>query len=325
MTEKKDKTNKTVQIAILARVYGNVNADETIGNRTTIKKFYSSEGEVLPFVSARAIKYAIREALKNEGFEIDPFVNDTKNLNDNKEQNDKKNMGNKNLNDSGDPIKYIDNDLFGYMVTIKGSRKGEGGSLSRQAPVAISYFKALKNTPIVTEFGGRFPRNKDDNPQPFEVEVADFIGRLNVLIYDYIGKFKEDELKKDQKDQLQKNRDYYELDRNKREERIKKFLEVLLTPKYVLPRRTNSLNVPEYKIAVVVLNNKGVLPVYQYLDYKEQGIVDTEKLKKLVEICKKLESRVLVIDYDNWLKENIDDIEKVDVNKAIEEITNHLL
>ena len=97
---------KTVQISILARVYGNVNADETIGNRITIKKFYSSEGEVLPFISARAIKYSIRKALKEAGFEIDPFVSDKIEM-----------------KDSGDPVRYIDNDLFGFMAPYKGKRK----------------------------------------------------------------------------------------------------------------------------------------------------------------------------------------------------------
>ncbi|RLG16583.1 hypothetical protein DRN69_00540 [Candidatus Pacearchaeota archaeon] len=55
-----------VQISILGKVSGNVNADEVIGTRVTLKKMYSSSGEVLPFVSARAVKYAIRQALKGK-------------------------------------------------------------------------------------------------------------------------------------------------------------------------------------------------------------------------------------------------------------------
>jgi len=306
---------KTVQISILARIYGNVNADETIGNRITIKKFYSSEGEVLPFVSARAIKYAIREALKNLGFEIDPFIIE------------------KIMRDSGDPIKYIDNDLFGFMVPV-----GNKGSITRQAPIAISYFKALRNTPITVEFGGRFPRDntskinnkksedesEDVNPEPFEIEVADFIGRLNVLIYDYIGKFTEEELGKvSDKSKLIKQGDYYVLPKDEREKRLRAFLDVLLTPKYVLPRRTNSLNIPEYKVAVIVLNNDGVLPIYQYVDYTKYGEIDTEKLNKLINICNEAKSDILVIDYENWVK-NIT-VQKVSVVEAINKIVNHIL
>jgi len=302
---------KTVQISILARIYGNVNADETIGNRITIKKFYSSEGEVLPFVSARAIKYSIREALKNLGFDIDPFVID------------------KNMRDSGDPVKYVDNDLFGFMVPV-----GNKGSVTRQAPIAISYFKALKNTPVTVEFGGRFPRDntakinnkkpEDVNPEPFEIEVADFIGRLNVLIYDYIGKFTEEEIENvSDKSKLIKQDNYYILPKKDREERLRAFLDVLLTPRYTLPRRANSLNVPEYKVAVIVLNNGGLLPIYQYIDYIKYGEINTEKLSKLVNICKEAGSDILIIDYENWVKDV--EVQKVSVSEAINKIINHLL
>jgi len=301
---------KSVQIAILARVYGNVNADEVIGNRVTIKKFYTSDGEVLPFVSARAVKYAIRQALKNKGFEIDPFVTEGEEM-----------------KDSGDPIKYVDNDLFGFMAPFKGSKRGEGGSITRQAPVAISYFKALRDTPINVEFGARFPRNGDQNanPVPFEIEVADFIGRLNVLIYDYVGKFKEEELARvSDKSKLQKEGEYYVLPKEEREKRLREFLYVLLTPSYVLPRRTNSLNVPEYKVAVIVLNKDGVLPVYQYLDYAKPGEVDKEKLKMLKEIADLAGSEVFAIDYEGWIKEDIG-IPKVSVKEAVDKIVNFLL
>lgn len=310
---------KTVQISILARVYGNVNADETIGNRTTLKKFYSSEGETLPFISSRAIKYAIREALSKEGFKIDPFV-----------------IEKEKAKDSGNPIEYIDNDLFGFMVPIK-----NGGSRSRQAPIAISYFKALKDTPVTTEFGARFPRDplQSSNPAPFEIEVADFIGRLNILIYDYIGKFREEELDDEAKksELLKKEGEYYVLKDEERKNRLKKFLEILLTPKYVLPRRTNSLVIPEYKVGIVVLNNNGTLPIYQYLDYKEPGKIDKDKIEKLINICKEANSKLYIIDYENWTSEidcNLKDsqgnniCEKInikDLKDLIDKITEHLI
>lgn len=320
---------KTVQISILARVYGNVNADETIGNRVTIKKFYSSEGEVLPFVSARAIKYSIRQALKERGFEIDPFVAEKKEM-----------------RDSGNPIKYVDNDLFGFMAPYKGKKKGEGGSVNRQAPIAISYFKALKNTPINVEFGARFPRentikidkekteesNQESdqtlNPIPFEVEVADFIGRLNVLIYENVGKFTEEELTNVQdknilQNILQKEGKLYVLPEEERKKRLKAFLEILLIPSYVLPRRTNSLNIPEYKVALIVLNKEGVLPIYQYLDYVKEGVVNLEKLKRLKEIVEEAGSEAYIIDYDGWVEEEI--FPKITVKQAVEKILNHLL
>ncbi|MBS7627098.1 type I-B CRISPR-associated protein Cas7/Cst2/DevR, partial [Candidatus Bathyarchaeota archaeon] len=90
--------SRVVQISILGKISGNVNADGVIGNRITLKKMYSSEGEVLPFVSARAVKYAIRQAFRERGFPIDPFYEDpnaTEALR---------------LRDSGLPDQYVDND-----------------------------------------------------------------------------------------------------------------------------------------------------------------------------------------------------------------------
>ena len=315
------KMNKVVQISILGKISGNVNADEVIGTRVTLKKMYSSSGEVLPFVSARAIKYAIRQALKERGFEIDPFV-----------ENPQAEEALR-LSDTGDPIKFVDNDLFGYMVT-----RGRGEvSRRRQAPTAFSYFKALKDTPTKAEFAARFPREgkEEQNPVPFEVEVAEFVGRLNCIIYENIGKFEEREIEENTKKILrieEKNgKKIYKIDDSERTKRIKAFSEILLAPSYVLPRKTNSLNIPEYIAALVVLSKKGPLPVFQYLDYDfENGKVDTEKLKRLLEreeIKNKIESKeaeILLIDYVSSIEEVPQGITKVSVSGAVEKISSFI-
>ncbi|HIQ49936.1 MAG TPA: type I-B CRISPR-associated protein Cas7/Cst2/DevR [Nanoarchaeota archaeon] len=316
--------NKVVQISILGKISGNVNADEMIGTRITLKKMYSSSGEVLPFVSARAIKYAIREALKERGFEIDPFVENPK-----AEESLR-------LSDSGNPIKFVDNDLFGFMVT-----KGKGEiARRRQAPIALSYFKALKDTPIKAEFAARFPREgkREENPVPFEIEVAEFIGRLNCIIYENVGKFNEKELEENMKKELEKieenGKKVYKISDEERKRRIEAFCEILLTPSYVLPRRTNSLNLPEYIVSLVVLSKGGVLPVFQYLDYDfENNKVDIRKLEQLVnreeikEKIKKNDVKILLIDYEGKINKEIGEnngIIKVSVKKAIQEIINFL-
>jgi CRISPR-associated protein Cst2 len=250
---------KYIQISILGKIYGNVNADEVIGTRITLKKMYDSQGNVYPFVSPRAIKYAIRQALKEKGYEIDPYIKDP-DINQ--------------LNDSGDPIRYVDNDLFGYLSTQRGGRRGEGSSVSRQAPIALSYFKAVLNTPINTEFAARFPRSAEEsNPVPFEIEVAEFIGKLNCIIYDYVGK--KDEFNTKEKD--------FVLPEEERRRRLKDFLEIFLTPSYVLPRRTNSLNVPEYLYGVVCMSRGFVFPVFKYITIdSEKGIIDVNRLIQLM-------------------------------------------
>jgi CRISPR-associated protein Cst2 len=284
--------SRVVQISILGKISGNVNADEVIGTRITIKKMYTSNGEVLPFVSPRAIKYAIRMAFRDSNdkrFEIDPLYEDPRATTSLR------------LADSAQPDKYVDNDLFGYMKTSKeGAEKGE--AIRRQAPIAISYFKALRDTPVKSEFAARFPRSEqtESNPVPFEVEVAEFIARLNVLIYDYIGDFTVSTSRLEGVPE--------KLDNGTRIARLSKFLEILLTPSYVLPRRTNSLNIPEYYVSLVCLSSVGPLPIYAYLDYKIQNggvILDSVALNALLsrdDIKDKIRNKVAefyIIDYKN--------------------------
>jgi CRISPR-associated protein Cst2 len=292
-----------VQISVLAKISGNVNADEVVGTRITLKKMYSSSGEVLPFVSARAIKHAIRDAFKERGFDIDPFVEDPKAAETLR------------LRDAGDPEKYIDNDLFGYMVT---TGRGETAR-RRQAPIAFSYLKALRDTPIKAEFAARFPRvgEKEKNPVPFEIEVAEFVGKVNCLIYDNVGKFSADELGE---------KEGKELDKDEREKRLRAFLEIFLTPSYVLPKRTNSLNIPDYILALVALS-KTPAPIYQYLDFDfSKSMPDLDKLKELTkrEDVKTIVQEYLIIDYFGGLPK-IEGLEKVSVKDAISKITRFLL
>jgi len=293
---------RTVQASILARIYGNVNADEVIGTRVTLKKMYSTTGEVLPFVSARAIKYSIRQALKERGYEVDPFLEDpqaTEALR---------------LRDSGRPDRYIDNDLFGYMVTM-GRREQ---AVRRQAPISFSYLRALKDTPIVTEFAARFPRSLEtgSNPVPFEVEVADFLGKLNCLIYDYVGDFSIDKRQPGAPQDLPER-----LPEEERRRRLRDFLEVLLTPAYVLPRRTNSLNLPEYYASLVTLSY-GPLPIYQYFDYDlEEDTVNPEKLDSLKKLRPFADGncQAILIDYKGVVKDSRG-IRISSLSEAIDEI-----
>jgi CRISPR-associated protein Cst2 len=313
--------SKVVQISILAKVSGNVNADEVIGQRVTIKKMYSSSGEVLPFVSARSIKFAIRQAFKEMGFYVDPFY-----ANPNAEEALR-------LTDSGRPDIYIDNDLFGYMKTLG---KGEV-SLKRQAPIGISYLKAIRDTPVRAEFAARFPRQwgSEENPVPFEVEVAEFIGKVNCIMYDYIGKFDQD--RKIAEGIKKKSREVEnflkevpnELNDQERKKRIKAFVDIFLSPKYVLSRRTNSLNIPEYISALIVMSEKGPLPIYQYLNYDfNVAATDVNSLKLLVDRKEVKDNayELMFIDYNNKIKDQDlpKEIKKVSVHEAIEKITAFL-
>jgi len=312
---------KVAQISIIGKVSGNVNADEVIGTRVTLKKMYSSGGDVLPFVSARALKFSIRQALKEKGDDVDAFVEDP-----NAEETLR-------LCDSGNPIKYIDNDLFGYMVT-----RGQGQNVRRrQGPIAFSYFKALKDTPVRAEFAARFPRawgnRREENPVPFEIEIAEFMGKLNCIMYENISEFEEIELDNAQREELKREekdgKGWYTFNDNgaTKKHRIKTFLQILLGPSYVLPRRTNSLNIPEYAAALIALSPKGPLPVFQYLNYDfEKNQISQEYLKALIERTdiKDSGATFLLIDYLGGITQAPAGLSKKAVSDAIEEITNFL-
>ncbi len=256
---------RKIVIGILSRVSGNVNANEVDGDRIRIKKLISATGEVYPFVSARAIKRGIREKLKEYGYSIDPFTTQE---------------GNK-LADSGDPIKYVDNDIFGYLY-IKNKKQ-----VSRISPIFMSPLIALTHTPIKTDFGGRFPQKPgENNPTPFEIEVADFVGLLKVVITERCGQFDENEKTDNEKnweeyvkeDKLLKNESsIYTLPEDERKKRIMDFLKILLIDGWAYPRRANNFTMAEHKAAIIYAGEK-LYPIWKYV--KEDNSFDVSKFSK---------------------------------------------
>ncbi|AGB05368.1 CRISPR-associated protein Cas7/Cst2/DevR, subtype I-B/TNEAP [Aciduliprofundum sp. MAR08-339] len=265
---------RKITIGILSRVSGNVNANEVDGDRIRIKKMVSTSGEVYPFVSARAIKRGIREKLSEYGFEVDPF---------------RSGEGNK-LADSGDPIKYVDNDLFGYLY-IKGNKQ-----IPRVAPISMSPLIAVEHTPIKTDFGGRFPKTPgESNPTPFEIEVADFVGLLKVVITERSGIFissektdKERSWKEYYKEGLleQIEEDTFKLPDDERIYRVKAFLKILLKEGWAYPRRTNNLAMAEHNSVIIYAGSK-LYPVWKLIDKENYTFKvpefsdDTKKLLKV--------------------------------------------
>ncbi|MEM5821421.1 MAG: type I-B CRISPR-associated protein Cas7/Cst2/DevR [Candidatus Aenigmatarchaeota archaeon] len=263
---------KFIQFAIVCEIEGNVNADESVGTRTTIKKFITREG-IYPYVSSRAIKKGIKNALVKEGYSIDPFerlIRDT-------------------AADSGNFIKYIDQDLFGFMVPVENGVK-------RKAPVEISYLVSFYPIPITTEFAGRFSRKH--NPVPYEIEQAKFVGRFYGIIYNYIGVFHESEVISDEyiKDDLEKAEKngkiikedkFYYLEPEERKNRLRALLKILLTGSFTLPRSTNQLNQGNYKYVIVALT-KSIKPLPAFVNIKhekerEYEIIREEKDGKIIE------------------------------------------
>lgn len=178
---------------------GSINGSWTEGNVSTVKKITLPNGNQLPYISGQSLKYQIRKAWGEMGLkeqlseiqqsEIKSGVNFT----------------------SGDPSKYIDDDLLGYMITAasKGSDTNEGEvkkekgekdtNRRRTAPVrvsaAIGIFPFRNDRDLGTKSKEQVGGDVSAGGNIFETEIYYNYFKVNFLIeLDRIGVFQDFEL-----------------------------------------------------------------------------------------------------------------------------------
>jgi CRISPR-associated protein Cas7/Cst2/DevR subtype I-B len=291
--------SRIAQIAIICNMpFGLANADWTQGQRIMMKKFTDPWGRgMIPFVSPRAMKHAIRQALRERGYSIDPFQ--LRNV-----------QGNIRSLDTGDPQTYVDNDLFGFMAAEEKGKQAR----RRQGPVAIGYLSSVKPLPdIPTDLGLRSPRSPDQPPMITETEVATFPAKLRAAVYDYVGVWEGTE-----GPQARKGEKF--IDDEERRRRINDLLDILLTPSYILPRRSSSLAIPEYIIGMVSLSPYGIRPIYQYLNFDGSGNVDIQMLKRLKDASTGW-GEIFLVEYDRPVPDHFPALSS---REAVERITSFL-
>jgi CRISPR-associated protein Cst2 len=283
--------------SIILKVTGNVNADAGIGTRIPLKKIITWRQEIRPFVSARCIKRCIRERLYEKGFEIDPLQLVGK--------GEEKQLG-----DIGDPIRYIDDDLFGFLIP-------QEPPIRRSGPIKVSHLISLRHAEVKVEFAARFPRDfipesrdiipdpTKRYPAPFEIELADWLGKLDVIVSDRIGKFDVvEELSEGVKVKLREKNikipdsGLYNLDPKTRFNRLKTFLEVLLWEGWSFPRGSQSPSTTDYYYAVIALTDRFV-PMFGYIDIRDDGKLNEELLAKFREMYRGFIEELFIIDYKN--------------------------
>jgi len=325
---------KRVLISILARVKGNVNANGTIAALTEIKKFFTTEGETRVYVSGRCVKYCIKQRLKEKGFSISPVTRSEE-------------RGQRVLLPEGNPIKNIDDDLFGYLIP--------GEERKRFAPIKTDGIVALKHCEITKDFAGRFDPQEKEDASPFEIEVADFIGQNNWILTENIGKFLYQKIKRDSreietevtqsiiedaKSSLSENDlgdgvKEYSLLPEERKKRIKSFLEVLLKERYVFPRSATGLHQPHYYYAVI-LQTERLLPLFAHIDYEVKNEKVLLNLGKIVELESLLTNgeKIIIVDFEDALDGETDRIKALEsikivnlcrIDDVIDEITEYLV
>jgi CRISPR-associated protein Cst2 len=264
-------------ISLILKVSGNINADAGVGTRIPLKKIITWSQEVRPFVSARCIRRCIREKLYEKGFLIDPLQMVGK--------------AEQQLSDIGDPVKYVDDDIFGYFVP-------QEPPLRRSSPIKLSHLISLRHAEVKVEFAARFPRDflsdyTKGYPVPFEIELADWLGRLNVIISDRIGRFSDDEVSESVKKELGKQ---LELPKDERIKRLSGFLEVLLWEGWTFPRGAQGPCVPEFYYAVIGLTNR-FAPIFSYLDVTDDGKLNWGLVENMKKMHNQLLDKLFILNY----------------------------
>lgn len=142
------------------------NAGEAAGaktdNQIAVKKIRTPQGEVLPYVSAQAFRYWLRQAAA----EIPEWVSAPVFREGKIAYTD------------ADPVKNWDDDLLGYMRAPSkktDATKAEGATLldkdreiTRVSPLRISTFVAIASSAVESDFGTMTRQN--GNPVPYEHE-----------------------------------------------------------------------------------------------------------------------------------------------------------
>jgi len=183
------KTN-SITITYLSKVsLASLNgSDKEVDNINPIKKVTLQNGEQLPYVSSQAIRRALRDKIEELGHTISPVG----------QPSTDKGAPKTALN----PIKYIDDDLFGYMDAKAGADGEAGTSNLRTSPVRVESLLALATYKGDLDYATNFMGQKIGlNPNIFETEIHSGVYRGTVLIeLDRVGiEHQVEEVKEDKK------------------------------------------------------------------------------------------------------------------------------
>lgn len=171
-------TTNSLTITYLSKVsLASLNgSDKEVDNINPIKKVTLQNGEELPYVSSQAIRRALRDKIEELGNTLSPVG----------ESSTSKGAPKTALN----PIKYIDDDLFGYMDAKAGADGEAGTSNVRTSPVRVESLVALATYKGDLDYATNFMGKKIGlNPNIFETEIHSGVYRGSILIeLDRVGR-----------------------------------------------------------------------------------------------------------------------------------------
>lgn len=172
-------SNKKPNCVNLAFIFktsvGSVNASFSEDNVTVIKKITLPDGRELPYISGQAMRYYIRQKWEEMDLRVSPVTQTRTPIG-------------RAASSKCDPVQFIDDDLFGFLLT---------GQSKRTSPVrvspAIAFFPFQDDRDLGTRVTEEGKKDPGKLMPPFETEVYYNYFRSNVLIeLDRVGIFKED-------------------------------------------------------------------------------------------------------------------------------------
>jgi len=273
---------KAIEVVTLTKVEGaNLNSNGTEGVIAVLKKVRDPvDGREYVRVSGQSVKYHLRQLLKELGWELSQVV-------------PKSEGSQKVIVSLGEPQKYIDDDVFGYMIAKKVD--GKNATLRRTAVVRTNGMISLFPYQEDRDFGVRYDPS-GDNHNIYETEITTNVMRGNFFIeLDRLGVFKEGlevpkleglEVKK-LKDATGKEVTLYALPKPEREKRLKALLKAIMM--YHGGAKLSNFFTKVYpEIMVVALLRHKIPVIGDALRVKEgyvdgRLILDIERLKETVE------------------------------------------
>jgi CRISPR-associated protein Cst2 len=188
MNNNNEKKPVALTITYLSKVsFASLNgSDSEADNINNIKKITLENNEELPYVSAQAIRRALRDQLETMGWKMSLVTTGD---------------GKHPPSTECDPAKYIDDDLFGFLNAQK-------ESIKRTSPLRVEALCALSSYKGDLDFGTNLMGIKGGaNPNIFETEIHSGIYRGTILLEldrvgcgdGFISKEKNNELNNDEK------------------------------------------------------------------------------------------------------------------------------
>lgn len=248
--------------------------DKEVDNINPIKKITLPNGQQLPYVSSQAIRRALRDKLAELGQDLSPV----------QESSTSKGAPKTALN----PIKYIDDDLFGYMDAKAGADGEAGTSNVRTSPVRVESLVALATYKGDLDYATNFMGVKINlNPNIFETEIHSGIYRGTILIeLDRVGV----EWVYDTKKKVLEKRDL--IAPSEKADRVIAFLNALQTM-WSSGRQSRFLaDISPKFLAAALMKSKN--PIFlEAVDLDEKGQVNIDKLLSVTS------------DYDKYIEDHV--------------------